>query len=353
MVNPLNVTIAGGSSGVENDRGNGANPARERTSAIAGLGITDLETLDIFDQVSRIAASALEVPLAFVSLLDGERQWIKTTRCRQMDAAPLTDSFCIHAVDGEDVFVVEDARDDPRFATNRFVVEAPHIRFYAGAPLYAGASIPIGALGVADTSPRQLGPAKREVLSGLAALASRQLDLQREAMMDGLTGAWNRRMLAQVVSAEIRRGNRIGRKFALAMLDLDHFKRLNDEFGHAAGDEVLIEFARLARDNLRPEDWFFRMGGEEFAALIVDSSSTKAEGLIEQLRADLEARGPKLGGRGVTFSSGITDHRPRVLGGSDDDSLPRILARADEALYRAKAGGRNCSVCAGQERIDA
>jgi diguanylate cyclase (GGDEF)-like protein len=324
-----------------------------RQREIEDLGLLDLGTREVFDRIGRIAAAAFSVPTAFISLVGADRQWIKTTDGRVLHEAPVENSICIHTVQSGEVLVVEDTGADGRFVNNPFVSGDPFVRFYAGAPLLSHNRVPIGTLCVVDQTPRRFQAPQRQILSDLAALTMSQLELQRAALMDGLTASWNRRMLDQVVSAELRRSNRTVRKFAVAMLDLDHFKRLNDEFGHAAGDEVLVAFARLVRENLRPEDWFFRLGGEEFAALIVHSSCVKAEGLIEQIRTDLARRGPSLGSRGVTFSSGITDHRPVSLGGSSADTLSAILKRADKALYEAKAAGRDRCVCAPQEKTDA
>lgn len=323
-----------------------------RQRELEDLGLFDIGSQEVFDRIGRIASAAFSAPTAFVSLLDAERMWIQTTEGRVLDDTPVETSLCIHTVQAGEMLVVEDARSDARFATNPHVLGDPFVRFYAGAPLFSPNRVAVGTLCVVDRVPRSFSAEQQTILADLAALTMSQFELQRAALMDGLTGSWNRRMLEQVVSAEIRRSNRTDRKFALAMLDLDHFKRLNDEFGHAVGDEVLTTFARLVRDNLRPEDWFFRMGGEEFAALIVHSSSTKAEGLIEQIRGDLARRGPAFGSRGVTFSSGITDHRPPSLGGVEGDTLPKILQRADTALYEAKAAGRNRTVCAAQARVE-
>lgn len=324
--------------------------AAVRQREIEDLGLLDLGSQDVFDRIGRIAAAAFSAPTAFISFLGADRQWIKTTDGQLLHEGPIENSICVHTVQSGDVLVVEDTGCDGRFVNNPYVCGEPFVRFYAGAPLMSHNRIPIGTLCVVDRKPRRFHANQRQILSDLAALAMSQLELQRAALMDGLTASWNRRMLDQVVSAELRRSNRTVRKFAVAMLDLDHFKRLNDTFGHAVGDEVLVSFARLVRENLRPEDWFFRLGGEEFAALIVHSSCAKAEGLIEQIRMDLALRGPSIGSRSVTFSSGITDHRPASLGGGRDDTLQTILKRADTALYAAKADGRDRSICMPHEK---
>ena len=162
-------------------------------------------------------------------------------------------------------------------------------------------------------------------------------ELRQLASTDPLTGIANRRRFLEAVSAELQRIRRYGNGGSLMMLDLDHFKRVNDNLGHAAGDEVLKHFTRLIQRHLRTTDLLGRLGGEEFGVLLTETPLTGAREFAERLRRHVEtepaatARGPVT----VTVSIGLT-----LLAASDavpDD----VLARADEALYQAKSRGRN------------
>lgn len=163
-------------------------------------------------------------------------------------------------------------------------------------------------------------------------------DLRRMLTRDHLTGASNRAHFFETAERQLVRAHRDGGSLALVVLDVDHFKRVNDEHGHAAGDVVLREVARRCEAELRPEDTFARLGGEEFVALLPDTSLMQASAIAECLRASLageliEAHGMRLT---VTASFGCS-----ALNVDRSASLAGLLAAADGALYRAKRAGRD------------
>ncbi|MDO8958431.1 MAG: diguanylate cyclase [Rhodocyclaceae bacterium] len=161
--------------------------------------------------------------------------------------------------------------------------------------------------------------------------------LRELATTDGLTGAANRRQFVARADEELARVQRFDQPAALLMLDLDHFKRINDTYGHAAGDAVLVAFATTVRDALRKVDCFGRMGGEEFAVLLTGCAVKDARMFAERLRqlvADLRVSFDQQS-IGVTVSIGIAGLQP------GDANSEQALARADAALYRAKSAGRN------------
>lgn len=161
--------------------------------------------------------------------------------------------------------------------------------------------------------------------------------LRRMATTDELTGLLNRRAFLQALDAEIQRSGRSGAPLALALVDLDHFKSINDRFGHAGGDEVLRDFAETARDTMRGTDLVGRLGGEEFAVLMPDTDQTQSRIAADRLRGAVARRRIILSSGAtapVTISVGVA-HLVRDEGGD------RLTARADEALYDAKHSGRN------------
>ncbi|QDF95654.1 hypothetical protein CJ010_03360 [Azoarcus sp. DD4] len=161
--------------------------------------------------------------------------------------------------------------------------------------------------------------------------------LQRMATLDGLTGAWNRRAFLERAEQERLRHLRTRHPTTLVMLDLDYFKRINDTWGHAAGDAVLCDFVRQVQSGLRSTDMLGRLGGEEFALLLADTGLDGAADLTERLRASIAANPIEYAGQhiGITVSAGIAPFR------ATDRSVEAALGRADEALYRAKSAGRN------------
>lgn len=160
--------------------------------------------------------------------------------------------------------------------------------------------------------------------------------IHKLATRDDLTGLVNRRHLKELAALEQRRAMRRGTLPCLCLVDIDHFKRVNDQHGHAAGDEVLRRFARHAAAAMRETDVLARWGGEEFLVLMPDTQPDEARTGIERLRRVL-ARDDAWGGQvhlRVSFSAGLTAWRPH-------EPLRDALQRADHALYQAKAAGRD------------
>lgn len=163
--------------------------------------------------------------------------------------------------------------------------------------------------------------------------------LRQRSLRDALTGLLNRRALAPLLRREVGRLRRYGETFAVLMVDVDHFKRINDSFGHAAGDAALVELARLMREAARDVDHIVRMGGEEFCLLLPHTDLEGALRLGTRLRevvrnADESARVPMTVSVGVAIAQSIAE------------PAHAVIARADAALYRAKAAGRDRVVLA-------
>jgi diguanylate cyclase (GGDEF)-like protein len=160
--------------------------------------------------------------------------------------------------------------------------------------------------------------------------------IEELAQMDELTGLPNRRAILKMLNDEIVRAQRTCSPCCISIIDLDFFKKINDQFGHAAGDEALRTFAISLFANLRAMDKLGRYGGEEFLLIMPDTSEDKGLQTVDRLRSMVsELDWSALSGcNNVTMSAGICTVRR-------DDSASEIIARADMALYRAKDGGRN------------
>ncbi|MCF8097116.1 MAG: diguanylate cyclase [Desulfarculaceae bacterium] len=160
--------------------------------------------------------------------------------------------------------------------------------------------------------------------------------LKRLANTDGLTGVLNRRRFMELSRQEVARSQRYGGLLSLIMLDVDHFKAVNDSFGHEVGDEVLVSLAKVCRHVLRQVDFFGRVGGEEFMALLPETGLEAAYLVAERLRSELE-RHPVSGSKPeirVTISLGVAQLAPEMR-------LSDLMRTADDAMYRAKQNGRN------------
>lgn len=167
-------------------------------------------------------------------------------------------------------------------------------------------------------------------------------------MTDPLTGAANRRYFIKRLSRELERVRRSGGALAVLCLDIDHFKRINDQHGHSAGDAVLQEFVLRVNAILRRDtDWCARMGGEEFAVVLSDTGAAGAMRVAEAIRASIAA-GPVNNGAAniaVTVSIGVSTYEPAA--GGNLPTVELLLQQGDEALYASKACGRNCVTRAG------
>ena len=163
-------------------------------------------------------------------------------------------------------------------------------------------------------------------------------ELRRLSLTDGLTGVGNRRAFDEALRQELARASRQGSPLALVLLDLDHFKRVNDAFGHRAGDAVLVSFAARLRSLVREGDRLFRYGGEEFVVLLAGSDEPSACTLAWRIVRATAARPLAAGHQrlNVTCSAGISTRLP-----GDDANGEALVTRADEALYEAKTQGRN------------
>ena len=207
---------------------------------------------------------------------------------------------------------------------------------------------PIGVLGVGAHPP--VSDQQRGVLTAVAALLAVSLknaelfrEVHENSVRDALTGCYNRTHALEVMNAELRRARRSQMPVSLLMFDLDHFKKINDRYGHLCGDAVLAEVGARMQSVLRSSDMKCRYGGEEFVVLLPDTPLSGAMRVADTLRSELESKPVFWNGQAipVTASVGATAVTPGEI-----DPLV-VLARADTALYRAKESGRNCVRVAG------
>ena len=467
----------------------------ERLSALLDLQLLDTPPERAFDAVVRCAQHSLGVPIALISLIDDRRQWFKAKYGITVAETPREHAFCVHALARDEIMVVPDARLDPRFADNPLVVGPPHIRFYAGMPIFAGTGrrFAIGTLCAVDTKSRELTPDNADCLRALAHLvetlcqtreaaiiaaelaaererlqhrlersrklfrqaermanigswrltladrrtewseqalaihdlpstvqpsfksaldlypaASREqvlralqqaietrqpfavetdlitasgelrrvrcrgelevqggepisvigvfqdiseryrmeLALRHAAMVDGLTGLANRAGFNETIDAQIAAA-RAGRgSLALVLIDLDHFKAVNDRLGHRAGDTLLCEVAARLRDPSLDGSFAARLGGDEFV-LIVTAPALLDElpGFLKGLLSDF-ARPMAFGAERLEISStiGVCRLDASIIDRSD------LLHCADTALYDAKRDRRGSARIRGEHR---
>ena len=182
----------------------------------------------------------------------------------------------------------------------------------------------------------KVGPTILKYLSGLDAEAKYHEEIYRMTIVDGLTQIHNKRFLQEELERELMRARRHNRHLSALMFDIDHFKQINDQYGHLAGDHVLRELARVVQERIRRDEVFARWGGEEFALILPETPLEGAYQLGEDLRARIEGHRFVFQGEqiSVTISGGAA-----LLG--EDDTSADLIKAADTKLYEAKRSGRN------------
>jgi diguanylate cyclase (GGDEF)-like protein len=338
-------------------------PLTKTIASTATLKIANIHSLDLFytpleerfERITRVARRALHVPVAAISLLNDDKQWFKSAAGWGISELPRDQAICRLTVEGSELLVIPDTLADPRVAKLPIVEGAPRFRFYAGYPLVDEHGNVVGTFCVFDLRARELTPAERQTMLDLAAMTQRELVAdqltsahaaltaklglaRREALMDPLTHLWNRRGASVLLKGAFTDADQRNTSIALALLDLDNFKRINDNHGHQTGDEVLRRIASRLLSSVRGDDQICRMGGDEFLVLMAETDAALAQRVAERIRhAITETPIPTRDGTmTMSVSIGCVVRQPR-----DQKSLETLLERADQALMESKAAGRN------------
>lgn len=310
---------------------------KERLAALESLDLLNSPRDEGFDRIVRLIQQVFGVEIGLVSLIDAHRQWYQACAGLSGDEVPREDTFCRYVVHNEEPMVIQDATQDSRFVSHAAVTGPEHIRFYAGVPLKTRDGHTIGTVCAIDRRPRSFGRRDLSILQELAGAAMDRIELLQAASTDSLTEALTRRAFKREAEQLIAAALRHRHDLSCLVFDVDHFKAVNDSYGHAAGDEVLKMVAATCRANLRTSDLLGRLGGEEFAVVLSHIGADDAMRTAEKLRAAIAARfvDGDFGRISVTASFGGS---ALSMVGRDIETL---LAQADAAMYRAKGDGRN------------
>jgi len=328
----------------------------ERIASLRRMLILSTPDEEAIDRVTRTAQRLFNTPIALLSLIDSQRQWFKSCIGLPVRETGRDVSFCGHAIMDDALFVVEDATADPRFADNPLVTGDPHVIFYAGRPLHNADGHRIGTLCIIDHQPRPFSDKDRDALNDLGywmetVFANRELseaekamleeldEARRTSLLDPMLNIWNRGAAMQMLDREVQRAFRNKGPLSLLMVDIDHFKEINDSLGHPAGDAVLIEFAKRMRSLTRAYDVIGRYGGDEFMIILPETDASAALPLAQRLLKAITLA-PFMAGEAalnVTASLGLaTSHYP-----DETLEMTTLIEHADQALLAAKRAGRN------------
>jgi diguanylate cyclase (GGDEF)-like protein len=307
-----------------------------RLAAVRRYELLDTGPEAQFEKITGLVKAVLGVPMAAVTLVDRDRVWFKSAQGLNLQEAARDSSFCTYTVRTNQPLLIPDMALDERFAANPFVVQPPFIRSYIGVPLHTPDGYNLGSLCAFDLQPRSFTENQIRLMASFADLVVDEAELRLIAKSDFLTGALARRAFIEAMKQAWSRFQDSTEPAALLFFDIDHFKQINDSFGHAAGDRALVAVADCVTAAIGSGGLLGRLGGEEFGILL-KTTAEPAEATAARLnRAIAEQPVPALDGRPVTVSIGVAALSPNVT------SVEAWLARADAAMYMAKQAGRNC-----------
>jgi diguanylate cyclase (GGDEF)-like protein len=326
----------------------------ERLKFLRDLKVLDTPIEERFERITRIVCRSLNVPISAISLLDESRQWFKSIQGLARSETPRDIAFCSHAIVGAEPFIVSDATQDERFVDNPLVTAAPNIRFYAGFPLAISGDLRIGTLCAIDDKPREITPEQIEIMNDLRQMAQSELQSlalseaylellseltqsERAALVDPVSRLWNRQGAEKMLQREWVLAKRNGRPIGLALLDIDHFKQINDTLGHEAGDAGIRAVGEVLLSTLRAYDAVCRWGGDEFLCVFPNCERVDLENMLERVVARMAAL--RLVSASETWQLAVSIGG--ALATAEGDGARDLLAAADRALYEAKGAGRN------------
>lgn len=306
----------------------------KRLAALHELDILVGPREPALDQIVSLAQLELGAEHAGIMMVDAVRATFVARANISLKSVPREEAFCEMAIQSDEPLLIQDMMADPRFQGHPQLARG--LRSYAGFPLQTRSGFNIGTLCVYHTEPLDFTAAKIAKLRGLAKLAMYCIELRRLAVQDHLTGCLNRRGFMAELDRHMQRHDLANLDLSLAFVDLDHFKKVNDMFGHPAGDLVLQRVVALAAMAIPDSDLVGRLGGEEFAILMPGVNGLDAVVAMEHLRRAIEQIVlPEYPALRTTASFGI------AALGSAKGHAATLMARADAALYIAKADGRN------------
>lgn len=328
---------------------------KERLQDLQDLFILDTPLHVGFERITRLAQNLFHVPFVAISLIDENRQWFKSEQGLDTNETPRDISFCGHTILQDEFFIIPDTQLDPRFADNPLVTQEPHLRFYAGYPLFSPKGNKYGAICIGDSCPRSITKEEIMPLKDLAALVETEIlkfsatqtqdklfdeldHAELVSLVDPLTRLWNHQGMLKRLKNKFSTSQQTHHPFTIALLEIDNLENINETYGHSMGDQVLRLIAKTMVSSCRETDDISRWGGEEFLLIFDEANCQEAQLVAERLRSKIEHERYQASHQqifNVTVSIGITTVSPHNHWKIDD-----YIKQANQALEESiKLGG--------------
>ena len=332
----------------------------DRINLIHEYNILDTPLEDVFDRITALAARLNATPICTISLVDERRIWFKSHHGLEVSEIERSSGLCASAILVDDYYVVEDASLHPLAKDNTLVTSDFGLRFYAAVPLKAKEGINIGVISIADFKPRTISDREIDDLKTFALIVMQLIELHKsagkiqslnaqlsahnqslliEATRDELTGLLNKSAIMAKLSQLHKLSQSEQHPLGLIVADIDNFKKINDTYGHAAGDLILIEVAKRMRHAARKTDYIGRIGGEEFLLPMCPCNSKELGDVAQRILHIISDKPFMIDNHqsiNVTISLGTLSHQE-----TKSISTEQLFKLTDDALYVAKRNGRN------------
>jgi diguanylate cyclase (GGDEF)-like protein len=332
----------------------------ERLRSLAQMLLVSTPREADLDRITRTAHKFFDAEIALISLVDEKRQWFKSRVGLNASETPRDISFCGHAINGREAFVVADASVDTRFADNPLVADGLKVRFYAGQPITNSDGFVIGTLCVISSKPKELTADQIGTLEDLGRLVEvvlenrqlnsaqfevlQQLDISaRDSLIDTLTGLWNRKGFDAISTKELSNCRVHGRSIAFVLLKAGNFGDVIGRHGQHVGDAVMKKISDIIVHNTRSTDSIFRIGIDEFLVICPNIEGEAAARIGNNLIAAINGEGSVISGTAridIAASAGVTAGIP--VNSNAEAQCSSLLTQANSALRQSIRSGGGC-----------
>ncbi len=305
----------------------------ERLAALRRFGLLDTPPDPAFDRLTRLAATLLDGSITLISLIDEKRQWVKSRVGSTLTEIPRDQSFCVHAITAEDMLVVGDATQDPRFCASPLVVGDPHVRFYAGVPLRTRDGLTLGTLSVLDSTPRAgLSPRKAAALRDLAALAMALIEArQTGADLHPVSGLLNQLRFLKDIDNSITGTSNVVREIVVVVIDAatpNQYADLARTLGQGEADSFEVVSAARITERLPECSQLYHLSSARFGCILEAGSPGQLQKVLEGLAQQMRSPG---GRREIPFATSV---------GVGAAHYPQDGANAAELMRAATSGAQ-------------